>query len=237
MKIAVPSAPARHSRIVRITHWITMLCFVALLVSGVEILISHPRFYWGDAGNVEQEPWLVIPIPASRGSVPTGYGFVLKDQNSWSRSLHFQAAWFVAFAALLYFVYGFVRGHFRRNLIPGQGAWSWSAIADSFRDHFRPVQADEQSGYNLLQRLSYLGVVFVLAPAMIWTGLAMSPGFIAIFPFPMTVLGGQQTARTIHFLVTIALALFLIVHVAMVWRYRSVRNVRAMITGYSKEDE
>src|SRR5258708_7673153 len=74
---------------VRITHWITALCFFALLLSGIEVLISHPRFYWGEDGNVLMKPLFALPIPASRASVPTGYRFVLPDQNGWSRSLHF----------------------------------------------------------------------------------------------------------------------------------------------------
>src|SRR6266568_9394765 len=87
-----PTVISRHSAVVRVTHWITTLCFLALLVSGVEILISHPRFYWGEAGNVLTPPLFQLPIPASRALVPTGYGYVLPDQNGWSRSLHFQSA-------------------------------------------------------------------------------------------------------------------------------------------------
>ncbi len=92
---AVPATTvsSRHSAVVRVTHWITTLCFLALLVSGVEILISHPRFYWGETGNVLTPPLFKLPIPASRSTVPTGYGYVLPDQNGWSRYLHFQAAW------------------------------------------------------------------------------------------------------------------------------------------------
>src|SRR6516165_11508541 len=87
----------RHAALVRATHWITALCFLALLVTGIEILISHPRFYWGETGNVTTGPLFKIPIPASRGTVPTGYGYVLPDQNGWSRSLHFQSAWLLVF--------------------------------------------------------------------------------------------------------------------------------------------
>src|SRR5271163_613132 len=81
---------SRHSALVRVTHWIITLCFFALLVSGVEILVSHPRFYWGETGNDLTIAWLKIPIPSSRDLVPTGYSNVLPDQNGWSRSLHFQ---------------------------------------------------------------------------------------------------------------------------------------------------
>src|ERR1700723_3604184 len=84
---------SRHSGVVRVTHWLTTVCFVALLVSGVEILISHPRFYWGEVGNINTTPLFKIPIPASRSMVPTGYGYVLPDQNGWRRYSPFQSPW------------------------------------------------------------------------------------------------------------------------------------------------
>ncbi|MGB7727379.1 MAG: cytochrome b/b6 domain-containing protein, partial [Candidatus Acidiferrum sp.] len=64
--VAATAAPARHSALVRVTHWITALCFIALLVTGIEVLISHPRFYWGETGNVLTQPLFIIPIPSSR---------------------------------------------------------------------------------------------------------------------------------------------------------------------------
>src|SRR5215472_4087971 len=105
------AASSRHSAVVRVTHWITTLCFLALLVSGVEILISHPRFYWGETGNVLTPPLFKLPIPASRGTVPTGYGYVLSDQNGWSRYLHFQSAWVAVLTGLLYLCWGLLNGH------------------------------------------------------------------------------------------------------------------------------
>src|ERR1700692_1548365 len=122
---SVPAIPAttvssRHSALVRVTHWITTLCFIALLVTGVEILISHPRFYWGETGNDLTPVLFKIPIPSSRSLVPTGYGYVLPDQNGWSRYLHFQAAWVVVLTGLLYVIYGFFTGHFRKALLPGR---------------------------------------------------------------------------------------------------------------------
>src|ERR1700704_2396547 len=82
----------RHTALVRVTHWLTTVCFVALLVSGLEIVVSHPRFYWGESGNVLTPALFSFPIPSSRATVPTGYGYVLPDQNGWRRHLHFEAA-------------------------------------------------------------------------------------------------------------------------------------------------
>ena len=179
----------RHLYVVRLTHWLTVLCFFALLISGIEILISHPRFYWGEAGNAAMQPLFVIPIPASRATVPTGYNFVLPDQNGWSRFLHFQAAWAVVFVGLIYLVGGLVTRHFRRNLLPTGGdipRFQW------------PTEA-EGTSYNMLQRLTYLGVVFVAFPLILWTGLAMSPAIASVAPDAVILLGGQQSARTLHF--------------------------------------
>lgn len=230
--VAAAGNRPRHSAIVRVTHWITALCFAALLVSGVEILISHPRFYWGETGNVRMTPLFTLPIPASRGSVPTGYGYVLKDQNSWSRSLHFQSAWLLVIAGLLYLIHGLRTRHFKDNLLSGISAASLrQAIAEHLRSKGRGASSPEAWSYNALQRLSYLGVIFLLFPLAIWTGLAMSPAFVSAFPITVTTFGGQQSARTIHFFLTVILVAFVLVHTAMVYRAGFTNRVRAMITG------
>ena len=90
--------------------------FIALLVSGVDILISHPRFYWGEVGNSRTTPLFKIPMPSSRATVPTAYGYVLPDQNGWSRYLHFEAAWAFALTGLVYVIFGLWTRHSYRNL-------------------------------------------------------------------------------------------------------------------------
>ena len=226
-------AASRHSATVRVTHWITTICFLALLVSGAEIVVSHPRFYWGETGNDLTQPLFKLPIPASRNFVPTGYRYVLPDQNGWSRYLHFQAAWVVIFTGLLYAIFGLFTGHFRRNLLPGRADFSWRALSRSIASHLRfqrPLETEAWS-YNVLQRLTYLFVIFVLFPLVIWTGLAMSPSFVSAFPATVNVLGGQQSARTIHFFVSLFLVLFLLVHVLMIGLAGFWSRMRAMITG------
>jgi len=231
---ATASTPApRHRAAVRITHWITALCFFALLLSGIEVLISHPRFYWGEDGNVLMKPLFTLPIPASRATVPTGYGYVLPDQNGWSRSLHFETGWAVVLTGLFYVFAGLIGGHFRKNLIPAGAGLSRGALSKSIADHlrFRRPSELEAASYNPLQRLAYLAVVFVLFPLMIWTGLAMSPAIVSVAPPLAALLGGQQSARTIHFFCTILLVLFVLVHIGMVWLSGFGARMRAMITG------
>jgi thiosulfate reductase cytochrome b subunit len=231
--VAVRTDAPRHAALVRLTHWLTTGCFFALLVSGLEIVVSHPRFYWGESGNVLTPALFSLPIPSSRATVPTGYGYVLSDQNGWSRYLHFEAAWVLVLTGGLYVTWGVSSGHFRRNLLPAASDRSMRAFSAAFVRHLgfaRPVAADAWS-YNLVQRLTYIVVIFVLFPLVIWTGLAMSPAFVAAVPSSVTILGGRQSARTLHFLVTVLLVAFLLVHVAMVWFAGFGTRVNAMITG------
>jgi thiosulfate reductase cytochrome b subunit len=226
----------RHTAVVRATHWVTTLCFFALLVTGIELVISHPRFYWGEAGNVLTPPLFHLGIPASRGTVPTGYGYVLPDQNGWSRYLHFQVAWVVGLTALFYGVYALLTGHFRKNLLPARSDLSWRALSTVIAGHLRfqrPGESEARS-YNVVQRVTYLLVIFILFPLMIWTGLAMSPAFVSAVPFTVTAFGGQQSARTIHFFGTILLVLFVVIHIVMICRAGFRDRMRAMITGRAR---
>jgi thiosulfate reductase cytochrome b subunit len=201
-------------------------------------VISHPRFYWGETGNVLTPTLFKLPIPSSRSLVPTGYGYVLPDQNGWSRYLHFQAAWVVVLTGLLYVISSFFTGHLRKNLLPGGADLSWRAFSTAMAKHlrFKRPSAPEAWSYNLLQRLSYLFVIFVLFPLVIWTGLAMSPAFVSAFPATVTLLGGRQSARTLHFFVSLALLLFVLVHVVMVFVAGFWSRMRAMITGRAGTD-
>src|SRR5260370_4463490 len=133
---AVSTAPVtklapRHSALVRVTHWITTICFFALLLAGIEITISHPRFYWGETGTVLTAPLFQLPIPSSRKLVPTGYWYVLPDQNGWSRALHFEAAWIRVTTGFLYAISGLFTGHFRKDLLPSRADLSWRALSPS----------------------------------------------------------------------------------------------------------
>jgi thiosulfate reductase cytochrome b subunit len=223
----------RHTALVRITHWITVISFCALLLTGAEIVISHPRFYWGETGNSGTPALFTIPIPASRDTVPTGYGFVMPDQNGWSRYLHFEAAWVLVITGLVYLVAGLSTRHFSRNLFPAPADRKWPAFRAVFAKSLRraPPDAPENRAYNAVQRTTYLLVIFVLFPLVIWTGLALSPAFDSAVPAAVEILGGRQSARTLHFFVSGFLVFFLIVHVAMIILAGFWNRTRAMITG------
>ena len=217
----------RHSGLVRLTHWLTVVSFVALAVTGYLIVLSHPRFYWGETGNVNMKPLFSFHVPSSRDTVPTGYNYVLPDENGWCRYLHFEAAWLLVITGLVYGIAGFWSGHFRRDLLPERGKRSW-------RDYWRALRGMKDKDartYNVVQRTVYLGVIFVLFPAVIWTGLALSPAFNAAFPFFVDVLGGRQSARTLHFFISDLLVVFLLVHLVMIALNGFWRLTLEMITG------
>jgi len=149
------------------------------------------------------------------------------------RYLHFLAAWISFFTGAIYVVMALATGHFGTNLLPKRGQFTRHAIARVVGDHLRFKRSTEEelATYNILQRLSYSTVVFILSPLIMWTGLGMSPAATSVFPVLATSFGGQQSARTIHFFAACALVLFSIMHVALVWQTGFKRRMLAMITG------
>jgi thiosulfate reductase cytochrome b subunit len=207
----------RHSAVIRITHWTNTLSFVGLLVSGVAILLAHPRFYWGETGAVGTPSLLDLPLPFMKGG-PSG----------WGRNLHFLTAWVCVINGAVYLLSGIFAQHFRKNLLPAKADLAWKSI---WRAVSKRPGAETSLAYNPVQRLTYLGVVFFLFPLIIWTGLAMSPAVVSVFPALVTVLGGQESARTIHFFAADFLVLFLVVHIVMVCLAGFKSRVWAMIMG------
>lgn len=140
---------------------------------------------------------------------------------------------------LVYVVSGLWTRHFRRNLFPAPGDRTWRAFRGVMSKHLRltaPDEADSRS-YNVLQRITYLLVIFVLFPLVIWTGLALSPGFNAALPWAVNSLGGRQSARTLHFFISISLVLFLFLHVVMVALSGFVTRTREMVIGRAGRQE
>lgn len=214
---------SRHSALVRITHWITTVSFFCLVISGVAILLAHPRLYWGETGARGSPSLIDLPLPFVLDVPIRGPG----------RYLHFLAAWVTLFAGLIYVIGGLFTRHFRRHLLPAKSDLTWKRIRQVIVKHlrFEWPSNEEAVTYNLLQRLTYLLVVFALFPLMFWTGLAMSPAITSVFPMIVTILGGQQSARTLHFFAASFLVLFLVIHILMVSLAGFVVRTRAMITG------
>jgi thiosulfate reductase cytochrome b subunit len=149
------------------------------------------------------------------------------------RRWHFFLAWVFVLNGLIYLLAGVMNGHFRRDLAPTRSQLRPSHILRDVVDHVRlrhPV-GEEAKSYNVLQKFAYLVVVFVLLPAMVLTGLSMSPGFDAFAPWLPALFGGRQSARTLHFVSANLIVLFVLVHVVEVFIAGVFNEIGSMITG------
>jgi len=258
----------RHSVVVRVTHWIGVLCVSLLLMSGLRLFNYHPALYWGNVGYGGISAFLAIGSridPASRTPVgfvriagrefvTTGVLGVSYDSDrgrmvprafpAWltspgepglalTRDWHFLMAWLFVANGIVYLWIGILNGHFRRDLAPTADQLRPRHILADICDHvrLRPPRGEAARRYNLLQKLAYLTVVFVLLPLMLLTGVTMSPAVVAAAPGLLDLFGGRQSARTIHFLVANLLVLFVLVHVIEMILAGAVNGMRSMITG------
>ena len=252
----------RHAAPVRVTHWINVICFTLLLMSGLQIFNAHPALYVGERSDFDHPAMSIQAHPSANGLVGEtmilGHSFdttgVLGVSNeggqvsrrafpSWvtvpsfqdlatGRRWHFFFAWLLVLNALGYLVWGIASWHFVRDLLPSRE--ELGHVGKEFLEHLRLrfPRGDAAKRYNVLQQLAYLLVVFVLLPLMILTGLTMSPGIDSAVPQLLTLFGGRQTARLIHFVTASSLVLFVIVHFVMVLISGVWNNLRSMITGW-----
>jgi thiosulfate reductase cytochrome b subunit len=149
------------------------------------------------------------------------------------RRWHFFFAWCFVLNGAAYLAFSLASGHLRRDLVPAPRQLAprhlWHDIVAHARLRF--PKGDDARRYNVLQKLSYLGVALILLPLMVLTGLTMSPGINAAAPFLLDVFGGRQSARTIHFITASFVVLFILVHLVMVLLSGAWNNLRSMITG------
>ncbi len=149
------------------------------------------------------------------------------------RRWHFFFAWLFVINGMIYTLYGFALGHFRRDLAPSVEEVSPRHLRQEIADHarLRFPKGEKARHYNALQKLTYLIVIFIMLPMMLATGLTMSPAIDAGYPFLLDLFGGRQTARSIHFICAWSIVAFVVVHVAMVILSGLWNNMRSMITG------
>jgi thiosulfate reductase cytochrome b subunit len=258
----------RHSLVVRITHWINVACMLVLLLSGLQIFNAHPALYIGVQSDFDS-PVLAMtarnsptgPVGethvlghtfdttgvlglSTREGVPLARGF-----PSWltlpsyqdlatGRRWHFLFAWLFVLNGCAYLIGSLVNRHLVRDVVPSGP--ELRNIGTSIWNHLR-LRVGGERGYNVLQKLAYLALIFLAVPCMVLAGMTLSPGLDAAFPWLLDLFGGRQTARTIHFIVATLLVLFVVVHVAMVLVSGAANNLRSMITGryaiVPREDE
>jgi len=258
---AKPRRIYRHRLPVRLMHWINVVCLTILLMSGLNIFNAHPALYWGrestfadpwisiGAQNTPEGPIGVTRI-AGREFVTTGV-LGLSDVDgqptarafpSWAtipgpqwlamgRNWHLFFAWVFGINGLIYILTGLLSRHFLRDLAP-TGADARGFFRDALHHlTFHTPTGQAATRYIGAQKLLYLGMIFLVLPVIILTGMTMSPGLNAAFPFLLDLFGGRQSARSIHFICATLIVLFVIVHVLMVLLTGPINQLRGMITG------
>jgi thiosulfate reductase cytochrome b subunit len=244
-----------HKRWVRLSHWVITVSFLSLAFSGFVILMCHPRLYWGEVGNDLTPALIELPISRNykhggwdeqrpffentRSVVSSSRTYEIFNKNGWGRSLHFLSAWFLVITGIVYLLGGFITRHFGKHLLPKRDEFTSSSFLRDFADHIRMRIPHATAGpqYGLLQKCSYLFVIFILMPLIVVTGLTMSPAITASYPFLLTIFGGVQSARTIHFFTSDTLVLFMFVHIGMIIMSGFKQQIRAMTIGKSYEKQ
>jgi Ni/Fe-hydrogenase b-type cytochrome subunit len=217
----------------RLWHWINAATLLVMLMSGLMIFNAHPRLYWGQYGANPDHAWLQIgrmdglAFPGWM-TLPSQYN--LADARMW----HFAFAWVLAFGLLAYLAWSLFNRHIERDLHITRPEWRPAHIWDDVKAHARlrfPTGAAALR-YNILQKLSYCGVLFVLLPLVILTGLTLSPGMDTAWPLLLDLFGGRQSARSLHFIAMGGLVAFTLVHIAMVVLAGPFNELRSIITGW-----
>jgi thiosulfate reductase cytochrome b subunit len=238
----------QHKRWVKLSHWVVTISFLALAFSGFIILMCHPRFYWGEVGNNLTPALFELPVSRNykhdgweksvaffeeEGSaVSASRTYEIFNENGWGRSLHFLSAWFLVLTGSIYLLMGIFTGHFKRHLWPRANEFTFSMLLSELIRHLKMrIPATTGPQYGLLQKCTYIFVIFIALPLVVITGLAMSPAVTSEYPFLSNMFGGAQSARTIHFFASVTLVLFLLAHVVMVIKSGFKNQIRGMTIG------
>lgn len=253
----------RHNRITRLTHWVNALALMILLMSGLMIFNAHPHLYWGHTSEPDKQ--LLAIGAENHGSELRGYVDILNRRldttgilgarqtaqgpsarafPSWAtipgyyslagaRRWHFFFGWVFSLAGITYVIYNLFVGHLRKFLFtPSDAAKVPAMIAYYLKLRKDSPQVGE---YNPLQKMAYTSVFILLAPAILLSGMAMSPQLNVAFNWLPAVFGGRQSARTIHFVIAFGILFFVVGHVFMVITQGFFNNMRSMTTGWYRE--
>lgn len=217
----------RHRIATRVWHWVNAIAIFILIGSGLGISNAHRRLYWGQYGANLDTAWLDVPRFPAWLTIPGNYNLAL------SRRWHLFFALVLGFGLLAYMIASLLNRHFQRDLrVRGGELAPRHLLADlkahlvfHFHDPKRPLD------YNIFQKLAYVMVLFIALPLVILTGLAISPGMNAAWPWLLDLFGGRQSARSLHFIAMAALAAFVVVHLVLVILAGPINEIRSMITG------
>ena len=251
----------RHRLSTRLWHWVNVVAFFIMVMSGMMIFNAHPRLYWGQYGANFDHPWLEISAKDQKGHLrigsatveTTGVLGVWRDKAGvintrafpgWatipsrynladSRLWHLFFAWVLAVGLFAYLLISLWNRHIQDEIAPTADEVKPAHVWQDIKDHarLRFPTGEAATRYNILQKMSYGLVLLILLPLMVLTGLSMSPGTNAFAGGLVELFGGRASARSIHFIVMWLLLGFFLVHIAMVILAGPINEVRSMITG------
>lgn len=223
----------RQSLVTRLTHWVWALCVFFLLGSGLQIFNAHPVLYIGDQSGFGFDN-SVLALTGTPRAFPAWATIPGGTDLATGRVIHFFFAWVLLVTLVLWFLAGLLSGHLRKDLMPGRA--DFREFGRDVGEHLR-LKFRHRRRYGPLQKFSYAAVLFGVFPLIFATGLAMSPGLNAAFPWLPEILGGRQTARTLHFFLAFGLLVFVAVHLVMIVLAGPLNELRSMVTGRYRVDE
>jgi thiosulfate reductase cytochrome b subunit len=214
----------KHPFSTRLWHWVNAVAIVVLFMSGLNISNAHRYLYWGNYGFDPADAWLAVIRFRGWATIPQHYNLAV------ARDWHILAAWPFAVGLLFVWIAMLVNGHFRRDLATARRDWTPAAVLASLRAH----SGGGDAAYNPVQRILY-GIVFgLLLPLMVFTGLAISPGFEPAAPWLVDLLGGRQSARSLHFIASWAIFGFVVIHIVLA--LADWRRIGDMLTGGRRQE-
>lgn len=251
----------RQAILTRITHWVWAVALFFLLLSGLQIFNAHPVLYVGQESGFEYDNAILRIQAENTPDGPRGFTTLFGSKfdttgvlgmsgpearpqfvgfPGWAtipsfrdlatgRVVHFFFAWVFVGTLAVWLVSSLLNRHLWRDIILKPR--DFRGLPRDILNHLR-FRFTHGRSYSPLQKLSYFVVLIVLFPLVILTGLTMSPGMDAAWPWLLDVFGGRQTARTWHFIAMALLTLFFLVHVVMVVLAGPINALRSMITGY-----
>ncbi len=250
----------RQSVWTRLTHWIWAVCLFFLLLTGLQIFNAYPKLDIGKESGFEYDTSIfeigarqvgdevrgftrvfgrefdttgILGVSGGRvQAFPPAVTIPSNRDLATGRVIHFFFAWLLVATLAVWLVASSLNGHLRQLLPRGQDL---RAVGQDIADHAR-LRFHHRRRYGALQKLSYAGVMFILLPLMILTGLSMSPSFNAVAPWLLDIFCGRQTARTLHFAVMLALIAFFVIHILMVLVAGPINGLRSMLSGWFRID-
>jgi Ni/Fe-hydrogenase b-type cytochrome subunit len=224
-----PRIAYRHKLPSRIWHWVNAITVIVMLMSGLMILNAHPRLYWGWYGANFDHAWINFgprPFPGW-ATIPSTYNLAA------GRIWHLAFAWVLVIGLVAFLLTSLWNRHVQRDLAPTADELAPGHVWKDIKDHARLnfPRGEAALRYNILQKISYIAVIFVFLPLMILTGLAMSPSMDAAWPWLVDLFGGRPSARSVHFIVATAILAFIVVHLVMVVLAGPLNEIWSMVSG------